>query len=222
MKTSLRTVAAVALFAGLSASGASADVITARFTSSYGKTMNINSPVLNGDVNTVLFNWTRQDSPGPGIDSTIASTFNSYCIDLAQNVSGNTNYTFTVKTPIEHGFTSNQEVMLRRLFADRLPLVNSANTSAAFQIAVWEIVHDDDFNLASGSFRVTGTGTPVTTAAAWLQEIAAPSYFTENWLPELAVLHSSTAQDQITIVPAPATGALAGLVLMGLASRRRR
>lgn len=222
MKNSTRSIAVAAVFAGFAVSTAGADVITAKYTSSFGKSMNINSPVLNGDVNTVLFNWTRQDSPGPGVDSTIASTFNSYCIDLAQNVHANTNFTFTVKTPAEHGFTSSQETMLRRLFADHLPMVNSANTSAAFQIAVWEIIHDDEFNLGAGSFRVTGTGTPVTTASDWLSEVAAPSYFTENWLPELAVLHSSSNQDQITVVPAPATGALAALGLVGLAARRRR
>lgn len=224
MKNRTRSIAvtAAALFAGFAISTAGADVITAKYTSSFGKTMNINSPVLNGDVNTVLFNWTRQDSPGPGVNSTIASTFNSYCIDLAQNVQANTNFTFSVKTPAEHGFTANQETMLRRLFADRLPMVNSANSSAAFQIAVWEIIHDGDFNLGAGTFRVTGTSAPVATASEWLTEVAAPSYFTENWLPELAVLHSSSAQDQITIVPAPATGALAALGLVGLVARRRR
>lgn len=222
MKTSNRTAILAAVFAGFAASAASADVITARFTSSYGKTMNINSPSLNGDVNTVLFNWTRQDSPGPGIDATIPGTFNTYCVDLAQHVHANTNYTFTVRTPLEHGFTPTQEVMLRRLFADRFPLVNSANTSAAFQIAVWEIIHDDDFNLASGSFKVNSTGAPVTTATAWLDAIASPTYVTDNWLPELAVLHSATAQDQITVIPAPATAALAGIGLIGLAARRRR
>jgi hypothetical protein len=40
-------------------------------------------------------------------------------------------------------------------------------------------------------------------------------------MPQLVVLQSPTAQDQITVIPAPATGALACMGLIALASRRR-
>lgn len=218
--TTMKFVAAAAVAMGVSGI-AHADTISGAFTTSHGQQINITSPTLNGNVNTVKFNWTRSDTPGAGIDASIATSFNSYCVDLAQVVSANTNYTFNVVSPMEHGFSADQTMLLERLWADYFPTIDSAEKSAAFQMSIWEIIHDPTFSLSSGVFKVNNAAPAAALASSWLSNVSSVSYSTVNAMPQLVVLQSPTAQDQITVIPAPATGALACMGLIALASRRR-
>jgi len=217
---SAKCVVAAAVL-GLSAA-ASADTITGQFNYTHLKSINITSPTRSGDVNTVKFNWTRQDSPGPGVDSQIASAFNTYCVDLAQVVSANNEYAYNVVTPAAHGFSLTQTTMLERLWADYFPTIDNSDKSAAFQMAIWEIIHDTSLSLSAGTFKVNNAATAVALATGWLGNVSSAGYTTINPIPRLVVLESSSAQDQITVVPAPATGVLAGMGLLALGSRRRR
>ncbi len=214
------TVSSLAL-----AQTASADTIKAKFTSSLGMAVNVTSPVNNGNVNTVKFSWTRTDTPGPGVDFTIPNNFNTYCVDLAQYVSANTNYTYNVVTPAAHGFTANQETLLSRLWATQFSNVDTANESAAFQVAVWEIVYDTNATLTSGTFVLNNASAVATLAQGWLNTITDANFSFNGTLPQISVLESSTAQDQITVlpsnVPAAGTGVL-GLAGLGLLAKRQR
>lgn len=203
------------------ASAASADTITAKWSGSHGQG---NSVVFNGDarnINSVTFNWTRLDSPGPGVDATIANFFKTYCVEITQNVgSSGSTHVYQVKTPIEAGYTAQQGLMLGRLWASFQPLVNSKTTSAAFQLAVWEIVLDGGFDLGSGNFKAASPAASVTLATSWLSHVTDANY--DGPFMPARILTSPTKQDQFTAIPTP--GSLALLTLGGLlcAARRRK
>ena len=141
-------------------------------------------------------------------------------------MSANTNYTYNVVSPAAHGFTSNQETLLARLWATQFDNIDTVNESAAFQVAVWEITYDTNLNLSTGSFKLNDNATIRTLAQGWIDTISSPSFSYNGILPTLFVLESSTAQDQLTAVPTnvPAAGsgmlALAGMSLLG--KRRAR
>ncbi len=213
----------VAVVAAVGVSGgARADTITGRFTYQYLQSVNVTTPVSSGNVNTVKFNWTRQDSPGAGIDALIPRDFNSACIEPSQGVSSGVNNIFNVVTMDAHGFSSQQQTLLQRVWGDYFPQINTADKSAAFQLAVWEIVHDMNPDLSSGQFRANTTTPAVTLASTWLSAVSSPGYSRADALPTLMVLQSSSAQDQIVAIPTPATAALSAIGLGAIAARRRR
>ncbi len=221
-KLALMTAASIVAAAG----SANADTIRGTFTFTLDKNVNITSVPTSGSVKTVRFGWDRNDTAGPGVDSTIGDSFTTYCIDLAQHVSPNTSYTFNVMSSVEYGFTIAQNYLLSVLWADYLPLANSNDNSAAFQLAVWELVYDTDGSLSTGSFKANSPAASKSIAQGWLDTIVSPGYVATNPLPTLRILQSDTAQDQLTAIttPVPAPGAgmltLAGCGL--LATRRRR
>ena len=101
----------------------------------------------------------------------------------------------------------------------------SGAASAAFQIAVWEIVFEaaNPIRLNEGTFSIGGPfgfGKAGTLAADWLA--ALDSQPQGNW--RFAVLQSERRQDQLIAseIPLPATAALLGVGLLGLAGARRR
>ncbi len=215
-----RIATAVVLIA---AAGASADTIKAKFTSSLSKDATITSPTYSGgdasNVKTVFYHWTRQDTPGPGVNSSIPKTFNTYCVDLAQSVSAGTNYTFEVRTPAQHGYSANQTDILGKLWGGFFGLIDTSTESAAFQLAVWETVFDSDGALSTGSFKASSPSSAISLAQTWLDTVKAPGY--SGPVAELVVLHSPTAQDQITVIPTPGSMALLGLACMVIGRRRR-
>lgn len=222
-----RTIAVFAVATIVAAAGqASADTVRGKFTTSFDKDVNVTSVPRSGGVRTVQFAWDRTDVAGPGVDSTLDDKFTTYCIDLAQNVTANTNFTFNVMTPVQYGFTPTQTNLLSWLWADMLPEVNTKDESAAFQLAVWEIVYDTNGLMSSGSFKANSPDSPKTIAQGWLNSITSPGYVVSNPMPTLRILQSDTAQDQLTVfypaIPAPGAGVLALAGCGMLAARRRK
>jgi len=165
-----------------------------------------------------------------------ATSFVAYCIDLAETFSWNSAFTVTEKAPssLFGGFKAGA---LDRLYTQHFKEVGQAPTatdravkSAAFQLAVWEIVTETQptatyaaFDLGSGSFRVTsGNSTARTTADTWLDNLGTG----QSGAYTLTALYSNGHQDQMmaTPVPEPETYMmlLAGLGLMGFVARRRQ
>ncbi len=231
----------VALTVCSAAGAATAGVVEASYTIpfntfSFGLLSGANSE--NGGA--VVINGLRtggvNDTHGPDI----ASAFSTFCVEVGESVQvgvapfgsgGPTNYTHTVtnllgSTTASGGFTGPvnfdavRTLNMQRLFGNFYPgTVQSDPTySSAFQLAVWELAFDNDFNISTGSGLIITSGDFGAQALAqnFLNVVATDtSYGTELYL-----LSSDGAQDLITIVPTP--GSLALLGLGGLVATRRR
>lgn len=207
-----------AIAAGTVASLAQAGTLTGQYTGLYQRGVDVTlDSIHSGNISTVTFQWTRTDTPGPGVDSTISSPFRAYCIEINQTVSANTNYTFNVVSAATHGFTGMQEMLLGRLWASFQPLVVSQNTSAAFQMAVWELAFDSGADLNVGDFYATGPSGVKTLAQSWLNTISSSGY--SGGQDPIMVLQHPNVQDQL--VPAPGALALLGVGSVMVTRRKR-
>jgi len=183
------------------------------------------------------FLWNVNSTSSP--IGTYGTSFFSFCVDLSQNVSPGSQYTFTetlnlTSVPIGgsgQAMTSQAANDLALLYgAFYNDLIGSPNVvgksynsiaytgaqmAAAFQLAVWEIVEDDGINglsLSNTSSRFYDTtDTTVVTLANW--------YLTHlgSKADQLVALYSTGAQDQVVFVPVNITGVpLPGAVAAGL------
>jgi len=163
--------------------------------------------------------------------------FFAWCLDLGAylGTSGEHGYEIT-NTPFQNG-----GVDLMQAGMDRISAVFNANfsadvtstnvKSAAFQLALWEAVYDDDFNITTGDFRAASGDTNVNTAAAGYLS-AASTYAGPN-LWNVLFLESTDGgvdgdrkQNLVTVaaVPLPASVLmlLAALGAIGMTARCRR
>lgn len=111
------------------------------------------------------------------------------------------------------------------------PTALSNSDASAFQLAVWELSHDTDFNLTAGSsphFWITTTGTAVTQAQTWVSWVA--DNYVSAPLMSLQALHSASLQDFILptsnnflpIPEPPLAATMAGVLAASLAFLGRR
>lgn len=154
------------------------------------------------------------DMTGPGGD------FVAWCIDLFQHIRS-ADYTETRPGQVSDA----EEADLNRLFTNNYAgALDSGVTSAAFQLAIWEIVYDggNGYDLTSGTFTVSNVSSAVQNlATGWLNTLgtAAGSYVLDFYT-------SGRSQDLVSGSPSPVP-VPAGLLLMGsglgaLALTRRR
>lgn len=115
---------------------------------------------------------------------------------------------------------------LQNLAAEALNQVDNAKTSAAFQLAIWEIVNETGsaYDLSTGAFTVSDVSKNDVSSLAqgWLDNLPTTSnYKFDLWT-------SPSHQDLIsfkapaTSVPEPGTIAVGGLGVLALAMSRRR
>ena len=164
-----------------------------------------------------------------GFDTSVngGASFVSYCIDLYQTIGFNTPYNgYSEVLGSAYNFANtNANSDLAKLFSAG-HLVNDSKTSAAFQIAVWEIAYESSglYDLSSGAAKFSGgsagTSGALTLASGWLASLASVADV------DIHVLKSGQHQDMVYAapVPEPSTYALmlAGLAGVGFVARRRR
>ncbi|MEP7156837.1 MAG: PEP-CTERM sorting domain-containing protein [Betaproteobacteria bacterium] len=153
------------------------------------------------------------------------SSFVSWCVDIVQNTYlgvGVNNYTLVNAASVSQIGAARADA-LGRLATQYLGQVNNATTSAAFQLAAWEIVFEtagNPYNMSGGNFLAWGASdNSIGLAQTWLNNLPGSSTYS------VSVWSSPTHQDLavFTNVPEPATlGLLAiGLIGAGFAKKRK-
>ncbi len=240
------------LLGGLLAGGiARGDTVTFGDLSATFKTVNPSSTVsisTNGGLNwssptAGAMNWVRTGGSYAGLGGayTSGTEFVSFCVELTQYVNYNGSYTYTVVevggvpspggSGVGNGMGTSKADQLRELWTIARDQVQDSLTAAAFQLAIWEVVYDDDTSLSTGSFqakkRNTGDLIPAT-AQNWLSQIDGT-----HELANIFGMRNSGTQDQVFFqppppsprteaVPLPGAAWCGGLLLGGLAFRSLR
>lgn len=229
-------VAASALLAGGTASAQNIDL-------SYGGLHFGNSNTLTAQTNYGHFyagamDWTVTGG-GESYGFNVGDQITTFCTEVTQTVQANTDYGFTEldQAPNSSGGMGEERAGLVQSLYDNYfsEALNSAFESAAFQIAIWEIVYESStdaggdlvLDASTGpGFRVTGGSadnfsfafgmSALDLANEWL------STLTSTEVTTLLALTSGSAQDQILLVPLPAPILMAGLGLLAVPVLRRR
>jgi len=157
-------------------------------------------------------------------------SFLSFCVDLFQTLKFGKTYTdYSIRNGSAY-FGSTKADDIGRLATGYLGLVDDPTTSAAFQLALWEIINESSgrYDLRKGSFKASGRSAreSISLADSWLANLPATSSYS------LEVLASRTHQDVVMFtsaytpsaspVPVPGTPALFLAGLLGLLAAVQR
>jgi hypothetical protein len=159
-------------------------------------------------------------------------SFTAYCVDLNQSFSWNSPFAVTTYSA-SVDFGAVKADAMNRLYTQHVSEVDTVTESAAFQLALWEIVSESPGGANSlsrrspnrGSFYIKSSsdgGAARNLANSWLAGLGSGA--TGGY--QLTVLHNAFKQDQLMAIPVPEPETyatmLAGLGLLGVAVRRRQ
>lgn len=217
-------------------------------------TLAASATTARGDVLTLTF---QNVSPGAGVqynlnsgngnfNGTTAGVMNwvggyeTFCVQLEEYISGGQTVTYDVLDvadvpDAEPGAMGDVRAgLIEDLYARNYASIASAEDAAAFQVAIWEIVHErgDTFNpltlgdlgLSTGTARFQlnpdDTGNVLTLAGNLLAGLGGVDKDEFLTFENLRGLSNLDYQDQLIVVPGP--GAIAGMIGVAAMRRRRR
>lgn len=214
-----------ALFTGLICTlGLRAETVTAELLNvSPSRPVNITfSGFLFTGISAGYFNWTNVVPS----DTFLGSSFRSFCIQFDVGALNVTTFTTQDLEPRYNPLTADR---LREFWGRHFSSVGeNPDLAAAFQLGLWEIVHETKglLDLSTGNFIASSAPAGViSTAQAWLNSLDGTGPFETS----LVVLDSPNSQDQIIhrvppVIPAPPAvilGAMGLASLVGYGYRRR-
>lgn len=159
--------------------------------------------------------------------SMLQLNFLSYCLDIFNPLRNGAFDLQSLSSLISNPIKLSQ---INAVLSHGDPMVTGANSSAAVQMALWEIIYEggtSGYDINGGAFRVTGDASAY---ARTMTNSYLASVLDGSWTPqagrEMAVLYAPDNQTQLitSAVPEPATWAMmiGGFALAGAGMRRRR
>ena len=219
-----RTLVAI-LLCGLAT--ASHNALAATTTLEYqGATYGFLNGNIYADFNPKKKGLESQSAPAGGFNMLEKSTGQSliaWCVDVFHAL--NNKFDYTIGNPNQ----LNRYDDLQKLANQRYAQVTDKTSSAAFQLAIWEIVTDTGggYSLANGTFKAAGFGNAQALAGEWLKlDGQNTGNYTISYFYDGILNDKTAAQNLITVSSVPLPGAavlmLSALGFAGLMSRRRR
>ena len=220
MNTRISSTAIAVAVAGLfAAQPAAADTLT------FGGFSNgsVRAKIYNTPTAPVGGNPTTVSAGGLNMTNTTSGgTFQAWCVDIFQTLASPSSYILESASSF-YSSDPGKATALSHLASNSLSSVTNATNSAAFQLAVWEIVNEASgggYSLTAGNFKASSTTAVISAANSMLGGLSGPITMTANvW-----ATHSSQDLAVFAPVPEPESYAmmLAGLGLMGFIVRRRK
>lgn len=168
-------------------------------------------------------------------ESGLPTNWESFCVDIYHTLGTGA---FTVQDVSTLGLSATQLGQVRAVLSNADGYIIDSTTSAAVQMAIWEIIYENsanNYSLSTGYFRVSGSNvsTAITDANQILTNVINGTWLASNAL-QVSVFAASGKQSQLVYslaqggeaaaVPEPATWMmlLMGFGAVGFALRRKR